>query len=100
MNQVTHKCLGTKFKYYLRVVGRTKPLTSALVRICSLPTCEWGGRTNQVTHKYFGQNSKSSDLQVERRTKSPTSALVKILTLPTYEWKDEPSYPQVLWSEF
>ena len=72
-----------------------------------------GGRTNQVTHKCLGQNSKfsylrvdrrtkllisalvknfKSYLRVERQTKPLTSALVKILSLLTYEWKDEPSH--------
>ena len=32
-----------------------------------------GGRTNQVTHEYLGQN----------------------LSLPTFGWKDEPSHQQV-----
>ena len=33
-NQATSKCLGTKFKsFYLRVEGRTKSLTSVLVKI-------------------------------------------------------------------
>ena len=31
--QATSKCLGTKFKSYLRVEGRTKSLTSVLVEI-------------------------------------------------------------------
>ena len=51
-----------------------------------------GGRTNQVTHKCFGQNSKSSYLLVEGWTKPLTSALDKILIIPTYRWTDELSY--------
>ena len=69
MNQVTHECLGqnlslstygwkdershsqvswSKFKsFYLRVEGRTKSLTSALVKILS-PT------TYQVAHECLG----------------------------------------------
>ena len=121
MNQATHMCLGQNSKSsYVRVDGRTKSPTSALVRILSLPTYTWtdgpshqqvhwsefyvflptGGRMNQVTHKCFGQNSMSSYLRVDGRTKSPTSALVRILCLPTYGWIDEPSHPQVPWSKF
>ena len=74
-NQATHMCLGQNSKSsYVRVDGRTKSPTSALVRILSLPTYAWmdgpshqqvpwlefyvfrptGGRMNQVTHKCFG----------------------------------------------
>ena len=53
-----------------------------------------GGRTNQVTQKCLGQNSKSSYQWVDGRTKSPRSVLVQNLS-PTYEWKDEPSHSQV-----
>ena len=41
-NQATSKCLGTKFKsFYLRVEGRTKSLTSALVKNLSPSTYGW-----------------------------------------------------------
>ena len=74
-NQATNKCLGTKFmSYYLRVEGRTKPPTSALVK-----------------------NFKSYYLRVEVRTKPLTSALVQNLSPPTSGWKDEPSQEQVPW---
>ena len=77
-NQATSKCLGTKFKsFYLRVEGRTKSLTTILVKIF-----------------------RSSYIQVEGPTKSPTSALVKIRSLPTYGRTDEPCHPKGLWSKF
>ena len=38
---------------------------SALDKIFSLPTYEWGGRTNQVTHECLDQNSKSSYVWVD-----------------------------------
>ena len=98
-NQVTHKCLGrnlspsnygwkdepshsrvpwSKFKSsYLRVGGRTKSLTNALI-----------------------QNLKSYYLRMEGRTKPPASALVQNLGPSTYGWKDEPSHLQVPWSKF
>ena len=65
-NQATSKFLGTKFKsIYLHVEGRTKSLTSALVKIyVLLPT---GGRTNQVTYGCLGRNLKSYYLWVEDR---------------------------------
>ena len=95
-NQVTNKCLGTKFKsYYLLVEGRTKSLTSALVLNLSRPT--YGRRTNQVTHKCLGTKFKSYYLLVEGQTKSLTSALVQNLSLPTFGWKDEPSHQRVPW---
>ena len=76
-NQATSKWLGTKFKsFYLRVEGRTKSLTSVLVKIkVLLPT---GGKTNQATSKCLGIKFKSFYLRVEGRTKSLTGALVKI----------------------
>ena len=118
-NQATNKCLGTKFKsFYLRVEGRTKSLTSALVEILS-PTYGWkdepshlrvpwskikallptGGRTNRAISKCLGIKFKSFYLRVEGRTNSLTSALVEILS-PTCGWKDEPSHSRVLWSKF
>ena len=69
--------------------GRTKPLTSALVKVFLLA----GGRVNQVIDKCVRQNSKSSYLRVEGQTKPLMSALDKILSLLTYGWKDEPSHP-------
>ena len=103
--------------YYLRVEGRTKPPTSALVQHLSPTTYGWndepshsqepwskcwvfqptGGWTNQVIHECLGTKFKSYYLWVEGRTESLTSALVKILSLPTYGWKDEPSHQQVPW---
>ena len=87
----------SKFKSsYLRVGGRTKPLTSAFVQNLSPSTYGWkdepshlrvpwsefevlhtGGRTNQATNKSLGTKSKSF-LWVEGRTKSLTSVLVEI----------------------
>ena len=84
----------SKFKSsYLRVGGRTKPLTSALVKNLSSSTYGWkdglshlrvpwskikvllpmGGRTNQATSKCLGTKFKSFYLQVEGRTKSRVS---------------------------
>ena len=69
MNQATYKCLGQKSKSsYLWVDGRTKPLTSALVK-----------------------NFKSSYLRVDEQTNPLTSALVK--DLPTYRVMNDPSDP-------
>ena len=76
--QATSKCLGTKFKsFYLWVEGRTKSLTSVLVKIF-----------------------RSSYLQVKGPTKSLTSALVKIRSLSTYGRTDEPCHPNGPWSKF
>ena len=119
-NQVIHKCLGKKSKsYYLRVEGRTKSPTSALIKFeVFLPT---GGRTNQATNKCLGTKFKSYHPRVDRRTKSPRSALVKILSLPTtgegrtkppisalvqnlnhttYGWTDKPSHLEMPWLKF
>ena len=111
---------GSKFKsFYLRVEGRTKPPTSALVQNLSPST--YGGRTNQVTHEFLywnlspftygwkdepshsqvpGSKFKSSYLRMEGRTKPPASALVQNLSPSTYRWKDEPSHSRVSWSKF
>ena len=89
-NQVIHKCLGKKFKFYLWVEGRTKPLASALDKILSFLTYGW---TDEPSHPQVPwQNSKSSHLRVEGRTKSPKSALNKILSLSSYGWTNEPSH--------
>ena len=78
----------SKFKsYYLQVERRTKPPTSALVKVL-LPT---GGTTNQATNECLGTKFKSYYLRVEGRTKPPTSSI--------YGWKDEPSHQQVPWSK-
>ena len=67
----------SKFKSFcLRVEGRTKSLTSALVKIYDfLPS---GGMTNQAT----------------------TSDLVQNLSPSTYEWNDKSSHQRVPWSMF
>ena len=77
MNQVTHECLGTKFKsYYLQVEGPTKSPTSALVQNLSLSTYEW---KDEPSHsRVLGSKFKSFYLWVDRRTKSLTSPLVEI----------------------
>ena len=48
MNEVTHKCLGTKFKSYVWVEWRSKSLASALDKILSLPAYWW---TNEPSHQ-------------------------------------------------
>ena len=53
------------------VEGRTKSLTSVLVKIYVL--LPMSGMTSQVPHECLGQN----------------------LSLPTFVWKDEPSHQQV-----
>ena len=69
-NQATYECLGQKSKSsYLQVGGRTKSLTSALVK------------------KFF----KSRYLRVDERTNPLISALVK--DLPTYKVTNDPSNP-------
>ena len=140
-NQATNKCLDrnlspstyrwkdepshqqvpwSKFKTsYLRVGGRTKPLTSALVQNLSPSTYGWkdklshsrvlwlkikvllptGGRTNQATSKCLGTKFKFFYLRVEGRTKSLTGALVQNLSPSTYGWKDELSHLRVPWSK-
>ena len=95
---------------YLWVDGRTKPLTSALVKNLSPPM---GGWTNQATHECLGQKSKSSYLRVDERTKPLASVLVKnfkssylrvdeqpnpltsalVKYLPTYRVTNDPSDP-------
>ena len=98
-NQVTHKWLGTKFKFfYLRVEGRTKSPTVFWSKFkVLLPTSE---RTSQATNNCLDTKFKSFYLWVEGRTKSLTSTSVQNLSPSTYGWKDEPSHLQVPWLKF
>ena len=110
----------SKFKsFYLRVEGRTKSLTSALVQNLSPSTYRW---KDEPSHSRVPWSKfKSFYLWVEGRTKPPKSALVKIkVLLPTGRrtnqvtheclgrnlspstngWKDEPIHSKVPWSKF
>ena len=76
MNQVTHECLGQNLSPSTNGwKGRTKPPTSALVKIEVFQ--HKGGRTNQATHKCLGKKFKFFYLRVEGRIKSLTGALVE-----------------------